>query len=643
MSIFAHRPRCVVFDGADGIGKCLDGNTAIPTINGIQLIKDIKIGETVYCLDGNLKLKETTVVAIDQLAQKSFAIKLRDGRNIIATDNHPFLTIEGWKQLKDINIGEHIAVPRKLCIKVKDDIIRGCEAELIGLFLGDGTFSKCTLYIHQDDTFVIENIILLVNEFDNKLMVNTKQHKQEKALEVTIVVKPEYKSVLKVGRSYKNPLRELFKLHGLYNLTGANKHVPDCIIDGSDKIIIACLRGLFATDGSINISNKPVGNRIGSVNISFSNKSERMVYQIQHMLLRLGILSKVRRRTTKNSKTPDKRFVNWTLEVITTQSKIDFLNIVGDYNINISNSIKNVLLDSSNGLRASANFDLVPNNIKYTIEKHRGNKSLMEVYGHKDKKAIRNCGFSRDTVALCGTALNNEYLMNLGNSDILWDDVVSIEAIGMRDTYDLQTMPIGKQEPNFVANNIFVHNSTIAKLISQRFNYKYLPQPSPTNRVKYVRDIVKHTDAPPLIKQSLHLLSHIVDAHTEIDGSDLIFDRGIMSTIVYSKLLGLSVEDVDRLVSINSDVYRHFLEGAGYKVTFVIFDRENPYKNNKDDQYERLIPYEDLRKEYCNLYQHMNSNNHRHLYHYKEQVLMVYVDGSIEEVFSKVAAALELS
>ena len=74
MSIFAHRPRCVVFDGADGIGKCLDGNTAIPTINGIQLIKDIKIGETVYCLDGNLKLKETTVVAIDQLAQKSFAI-----------------------------------------------------------------------------------------------------------------------------------------------------------------------------------------------------------------------------------------------------------------------------------------------------------------------------------------------------------------------------------------------------------------------------------------------------------------------------------------------------------------------------------------------------------------------------------------
>jgi len=30
------------------------------------------------------------------------------------TDNHPFLTVSGWKELKELQVGDYIAAPRSL-------------------------------------------------------------------------------------------------------------------------------------------------------------------------------------------------------------------------------------------------------------------------------------------------------------------------------------------------------------------------------------------------------------------------------------------------------------------------------------------------------------------------------------------------
>lgn len=43
--------------------------------------------------------------------QPVYSVTLTDGRNIDVTDNHPFLTVEGWKLLKDLKIKDKIAVP----------------------------------------------------------------------------------------------------------------------------------------------------------------------------------------------------------------------------------------------------------------------------------------------------------------------------------------------------------------------------------------------------------------------------------------------------------------------------------------------------------------------------------------------------
>jgi replicative DNA helicase len=62
---------------------------------------------------------------------------------------------------------------------------------------------------------------------------------------------------------------------------------------------------------------------------------------------------------------------------------------------------------------------------------------------------------SRDRAARLATVVESTELDRLAQSDVYWDEIVSIEPDGIADVYDL-TVP---GQHNFVANNIIVHNS----------------------------------------------------------------------------------------------------------------------------------------------------------------------------------------
>ncbi len=60
-----------------------------------------------------MKLESALVSNVFSTGKKAvFTLKTRLGRTIKTTANHQFLTIEGWKRLDQLNIGEHIALPR---------------------------------------------------------------------------------------------------------------------------------------------------------------------------------------------------------------------------------------------------------------------------------------------------------------------------------------------------------------------------------------------------------------------------------------------------------------------------------------------------------------------------------------------------
>ena len=51
--------------------------------------------------------------------------------------------------------------------------------------------------------------------------------------------------------------------------------------------------------------------------------------------------------------------------------------------------------------------------------------------------------------------MDDDRLVNLSKSDILWDEICEINHLGKEMTYDLEI----EKNHNFIANDIFVHNS----------------------------------------------------------------------------------------------------------------------------------------------------------------------------------------
>ncbi|TWT98968.1 DNA polymerase III subunit alpha [Neorhodopirellula pilleata] len=67
----------------------------------------------------------------------------------------------------------------------------------------------------------------------------------------------------------------------------------------------------------------------------------------------------------------------------------------------------------------------------------------------------RKRGFQRSTVNRLANFFDSPELAEIAQSDIFWDEIVSIEAMGKADVYDL-TVDV---DHNFVANGLIVHNS----------------------------------------------------------------------------------------------------------------------------------------------------------------------------------------
>lgn len=91
---------------------CVTGDTIIDTTNGQINIRDL-VGKNgkVHCYDldnGINTISNFSNVKLTRRNQKIFKITLEDGRIIKATDEHPVLTKEGWKQLKELTNEDYI-------------------------------------------------------------------------------------------------------------------------------------------------------------------------------------------------------------------------------------------------------------------------------------------------------------------------------------------------------------------------------------------------------------------------------------------------------------------------------------------------------------------------------------------------------
>ena len=371
-----------------------------------------------------------------------FRLKTRLGRTIRATANHKFYSFNGWKRLDELNIGGRIALPRKIESSL-NQTMSDAELALLGHLIGDGCIlPRHSIQYTTREKDLAETVSDLAREvFGDK--VNPKIKAERSWYQVYLT------STRHHTHNVRSAVAEWLDDLGIWGLRSHEKFVPEKVFRQPKEAIALFLRHLWATDGCIRIKKGYYAPAV-----YYASSSEKLAVDVQTLLLRLEINAWLRRRS-QNGKGRDQFHVN-----ITGKGDLEtFAKLVGS----VGNYKKQSLTEIVNYLKnkiANTNRDIVPSQVwnpiisgivadNILIEKH-----FRSAVGFSFNY-IRNQNFSRERLLRIANALDSKELKHLSDSDVYWDEIISIEFDGETEVYDLTVA----DNHNFVCNNIVLHNS----------------------------------------------------------------------------------------------------------------------------------------------------------------------------------------
>jgi len=104
-------------------GYCLKEGTLILNGNGsyvpIEEFVKKKMPYVISMKDDYKLSKQKVSSWLDTGLLDTYNVKTNIGNEISVSMNHPFYTLNGWKKIKDLKIGDYIAIPRKLPMPIK--------------------------------------------------------------------------------------------------------------------------------------------------------------------------------------------------------------------------------------------------------------------------------------------------------------------------------------------------------------------------------------------------------------------------------------------------------------------------------------------------------------------------------------------
>ncbi len=431
---------------------CLAGDTlitmadtgarvSIRTLAGKSGFKILSLNEQ------TLKIEPAVVSnAFSTGAKKVFSLRTRLGRTIRATGNHKFRLLNTWQRLDKLNVGDRIALPRKL-LSGSGSSVSEAEASLLGLLIGDG----CTLprhaiqYTTQEVDLAEIAAGLATSIFGER--IRPRINRERTWYQVYLAAAQH----LTHGKS--NPIAQWLRTLSAFGLRSYEKFIPAEMFEQPINITSAFLRHLWATDGCI----RPGTAASRYPAIYYASSSETLAQDVQSLLVRHGINAVVRSVDQgKKGRTQFHVAITGHEEVMSFARSI---GAVGAYKtLALAECVQQIQTQQAN-----TNRDVIPSNIWRSnvvpaMQQHGiTSRQLQNLLGHEYcGTSLYKQNVSRERLGRVALAVqNDEYLMDLANSDVYWDEIVSIEPAGTEDVYDL-TVP---GFSNFVANDIISHNS----------------------------------------------------------------------------------------------------------------------------------------------------------------------------------------
>jgi replicative DNA helicase len=516
----------VVVAARPSMGKCLAHDAEIVLEDGsVVTIEEVyrKGAARLLTLGGDLRFHATSPSAfVDDGIKPVFRVTTRLGRSIETTLTHPFLTIDGWKRLEELKPGGHIAVPRVVGV-FGGERLRECEVKLLAYLIGDGCLTDTTpeftnsdprvgedfsgaaaafgsVTVRQDDSRGTRTPTLYVRKdaemlstgraaFGERLTAAMRaagRNGREVAAAVGVspasvsnwrngetvpdepafgalcgVLEADRETLLPPGlgairRRARNALTGWLDELGLWRRDSKSKFIPEVVFRLERPQLVLFLNRLFATDGWATVLAS------GQPQLGYATVSERLARQVQHLLLRFGITASLRRRAIRYR---DGRRLAWQLDITDAASIGTFAREIGIFG---KEEAVGRVLAALEGRRRQTNRDLVPVQVWKRIGDAKGAESWASLARRAGIRGWSNLhvgrrALSRTRLAALADALGDAELRALARSEVYWDEIVSIEPVGMKQVYDL-TVP---GTHNFVANDVCVHNTAFTLNVAQ--------------------------------------------------------------------------------------------------------------------------------------------------------------------------------
>jgi replicative DNA helicase len=427
---------------------CLAGDTLIylPKTGRYVPISELA-GQSSFCVTSlNVeawKLESGTVTHAFRTGTKPvYRLTTGLGRSVRATGNHRFLTLRGWKRLDDLVPGDHIAVPRVLS-NGHEQSITDAELALLGHLIGDGcTLPRHAIQYTTQEEDLAETVATLASEVLGRDIV-PRIRRERNWHQVYLA------SSYRLTHGIRNPVSRWMQELGIFGLRSHEKQVPEKVFEQPAGAVAHFLRHLWATDGCVQMKGDYPA-------VYYASSSERLAQDVQSLLLRVGINSRLK-RIPQNGKGRDQYHV-----MISGRQDLErFADSIGAVGIYRQRNLQRVTEYSDTHL-ANTHRDVIPAIVWRSYAVPAMQKKGITTRQMQASLENACCGtaiyrqnISREALSRLAGALQSEPIARLAESDVYWDRIISIEPDGETEVYDL-TVP---GPSNFVANNIVVHNS----------------------------------------------------------------------------------------------------------------------------------------------------------------------------------------
>jgi replicative DNA helicase len=378
--------------------RILRADTGTETTLG-ELLASGERNIPVWSLDDHLRMVPRTMThAFPSGTKEVFRVRLASGREVEATANHPFLTLDGWRPLSGLSAKSRVAIPRQVPAPLHPQEMPEPQLVMLAHLLGDGSFVK------------------------NQQI--------------------RYASTEK-----RNPIAVWPDSMNLSGLRSHEKFIPSQVFALPKKQVALFLRHLWAADGSVTVAKS------GAVRVYYGTTSERLARQLQILLLRFGIVARLHAAGNVYGDP------QWTLDVTGVKDQRRFLDEIGVYGGRGHAAVQaRRRLDA---MTAAGRFDTIPSGVWEQVERVMKERSITLTYlqaavGSKSRGDLNlEICPTRKRIGHMAKILEDVQLEMLATSDVYWDTVSSIESVGKQQVYDATVLGTH----NFVANGISLHNS----------------------------------------------------------------------------------------------------------------------------------------------------------------------------------------